>query len=131
MTKDYYGTKRITAWPENRGSDPQSPHFERGYAVKYSDDYVSWSPADVFEAAYQSIDDSALSFGHAIEAMRAGHRVARQGWNGKGMWLEIQIPDEGSKMSLPYIYMRTVQGDLVPWLASQTDMLSNDWGIVE
>lgn len=71
-----------------------------------------------------------MDFGGAIQTMREGRRVGRSGWNGKGMWLEIQFPDEHSKMTLPYIYMSTVQGDLVPWLASQTDMLSDDWEVV-
>jgi len=66
-------------------------------------------------------------FGWALAMLRAGHRVSREGWNGKGMWLELQRPDAHSKMTLPYIYMRTAQGDLVPWLASQTDMLAMDW----
>ena len=68
-----------------------------------------------------------MTFGKAIEVMKNGERVRRAGWNGKGMWVELQKPTEKSKMSLPYIYMYTAQGDLVPWLASQTDMLSNDW----
>jgi hypothetical protein len=46
------------------------------------------------------------------------------------MWLALQFPDAHSKMTLPYIYMRTAQGDLVPWLASQTDMLALDWEVV-
>jgi hypothetical protein len=46
------------------------------------------------------------------------------------MWIAIQIPDANSKMGLPYIYMSTVTGQLVPWLASQTDMLAKDWRIV-
>ena len=66
----------------------------------------------------------------AIEAMRDGERVARTNWNGKNQFLELQVPDEHSKMTLPYIYITTVQGDRVPWLASQTDILANDWGIV-
>lgn len=66
-------------------------------------------------------------FGWAIKQLRFGSRVQRKGWNGKGMWIALQVPDSCSKMSLPYIYMRTVQGDLVPWLASQTDMLATDW----
>ena len=53
--------------------------------------------------------------------------VTRRGWNGKDMWLALQVPDEHSKMTLPYIYMKTAQGDLVPWLANQSDMLSEDW----
>jgi hypothetical protein len=68
-----------------------------------------------------------LDFGDAIRALRAGQRVTRAGWNGKNMWLALQVPDANSKMTLPYIYMSTVAGDLVPWLASQTDMLAEDW----
>lgn len=71
-----------------------------------------------------------LTFGEAIIEMKRGNRVARAGWNGKGMWLALQKPDANSKMTLPYIYMSTVTGDLVPWLASQTDILSVDWGLV-
>ena len=69
------------------------------------------------------------NFGWALEQLRAGHDVCRDGWNGKGMWLRLQLPDEHSKMTLPYIYMCTVQGKLVPWLASQTDMLAEDWEV--
>lgn len=68
------------------------------------------------------------TFGWAIQQLKSGEKVSREGWNGKGMWLALQTPDENSKMSLPYIYMSTVDGKLVPWLASQTDMLSTDWG---
>ncbi len=71
-----------------------------------------------------------MNFGEAIEAMKKGRKVSRSGWNGKGMWLALQIPDANSKMSLPYIYMSTVDKKLVPWLASQTDMLAEDWDVV-
>lgn len=66
-------------------------------------------------------------FGWALAQLRQGYRVCRDGWNGKNQWLELQKPDENSKMTLPYIYICTVQGDLVPWLASQTDLLATDW----
>jgi hypothetical protein len=69
-------------------------------------------------------------FGWALKQLRNGDRVARSGWNGKGMWLALQVPDAQSKMTLPYIYMSTAQGDLVPWLASQTDILAIDWEVV-
>ncbi len=69
-------------------------------------------------------------FGFALDMLRRGEKVRRAGWNGKGMWLALQVPDAHSKMSLPYIYMSTVTGDLVPWLASQTDMLAEDWEAV-
>jgi hypothetical protein len=68
-----------------------------------------------------------MTFGDAIVELKSGGRVCRAGWNGKDMWLELQRPDAHSKMTLPYIYMYTAQGDLVPWLASQTDMLAEDW----
>jgi hypothetical protein len=71
-----------------------------------------------------------MTFGEAIIILKRGRKVARSGWNGKNMYLELQVPDENSKMTLPYIYMFTAQQDLVPWLASQTDILSNDWELV-
>lgn len=70
---------------------------------------------------------SEFSFSKALDLLKAGHRVARKGWNGKGMWLELQRPDTHSKMTLPYIYMKTADDNVVPWLASQTDMLAEDW----
>lgn len=80
-----------------------------------------------------------MKFGQAIEELKLGTRVARKGWNGKGIFLELQSPDENSKMSSPYIFIDTtgLQTDnpdapksRVPWLASQTDMLAEDWIIV-
>ena len=70
-------------------------------------------------------------FGWALKMLKAGKRLTRSGWNGKGMYLELQVPDENSKMGLPYIYMSTVEKKFVPWLASQTDMLADNWEIVE
>lgn len=68
-----------------------------------------------------------MDFGQALNALRNGDRVTREGWNGKGMWLALQVPDEHSKMRRPYIFMRPVDGDLVPWVASQSDLLASDW----
>lgn len=99
-----------------------------GYWVRYQDGYESFSPADAFEGGYTLIDDAAtFGIGRAIEELWGGVRVTRDGWNGPDQYLELQVPDEHSKMTLPYIYIRTVQGDLVPWLASQTDLLALDW----
>lgn len=153
MTQDYYGTKRVTAWPQMRDG-------QHGFAVKYSDGYTSWSPLAAFEAAYQPL--TAMSFGHALEAMKAGHKVARAGWNGKRMWIaltpgssfdpEHARPGHAAKHRadelqqdiqqngicdrqielLPHIDMRTADGSIcVGWLASQTDMLADDWAVVE
>lgn len=72
-----------------------------------------------------------MIFGEALEKMKFGEKVARRGWNGRGMWVALQIPDAKSKMGLPYLYMSTVGGALVPWVASQTDLLSEDWEVVE
>lgn len=80
-----------------------------------------------------------MNFGQAIDSLKLGSKVARRGWNGKGIFIEMQFPDENSKMTSPYIYIDTsgLQTDnpeapksTVPWLASQTDMLAEDWEIV-
>ena len=74
-----------------------------------------------------------MNFSQALELIKAGRKVARSGWNGAGLWLEIQRPDAHSKMTLPYIFMsypdnaKNTPGARVPWLASQTDLLSEDW----
>ena len=75
-------------------------------------------------------------FSWALEMLKMGHRVARSGWNGKGMWLVLKKPGlEGSHpfdLPLhPYVAMCTVDKTLVPWLCSQTDMLADDWELVE
>ncbi len=70
-----------------------------------------------------------MDFGAALEALRLGYRVSRTGWNGRGMWLRLQEPDEQSKMRRPYIYMSPADRELVPWVASQTDLLAEDWRI--
>ena len=71
-----------------------------------------------------------MTFGQALEVLKQKASVSRRGWNGIGQRLTLQVPDANSKMTLPYIYIRTVQGDLVPWLASQTDLLADDWILV-
>jgi len=71
-----------------------------------------------------------MNIGQAIEEMEQGGRVTRRGWNGPDQWIALQVPDENSKMKKPYIYISPVDGELVPWLASQTDILATDWAIV-
>lgn len=111
---------------------------------------------DVFEATYQAVESpgvSALSFGDALAALRGGERVCRAGWNGKGMWLSLSGPLDGREIPagnfwsennaefaranggkatvLPCITMKTASGEiLMGWLASQTDMLADDWMVV-
>lgn len=72
-----------------------------------------------------------LDFADALDQIKQGRRLTRKNWNGPGQYIELQTPDESSKMTLPYIYIKTAQGELVPWLASQTDLLADDWETVE
>ena len=78
-----------------------------------------------------------MDFGQALSGLKAGGKAQREGWNGKGLWLELQVPDAHSKMTLPYIFMsypadaKNTPGARVPWLASQTDMLAEDWKLVD
>ena len=138
MTRAEYNTYRGWTLPaDENGAD-------EGFLVEYLDGgkanmpdragYVSWSPSDVFKAAYRPC--LSMTFGLAIEAMKMGKRVARAGWNGKGMWLEYYAPM--ADVDLPYIRMSYPvhsaaypQGARVPWLASQTDMLAEDWAVVD
>ena len=71
-----------------------------------------------------------MGFEDALRALKDGERVTRTGWNGKGMYVEVQTPDENSKMRRPYLFMSPVDGELVPWVASQTDLLAEDWEVV-
>lgn len=157
----FIGTKIIKARPMNRADYNtyrgwQLPADENGedagMLVEYLDGgkanhpdhegYISWSPIDVFNRAYRPVDG--MTFGQAIEAMKAGHKVARRGWNGKGMFLliahEIDFVTKANLGAvakepcdvLPSIVMYTATGEFcVGWLASQTDILSEDWNIVE
>lgn len=70
-----------------------------------------------------------MNFSEALYKLKEGLRLTRGNWNGKNQFVQIQVPNELSKMTLPYIFISTVTGDLVPWLASQTDLLANDWEI--
>jgi len=87
-----------------------------------------------------------MDFGKALVALKEGKRVAREGWNGKGMFLFLvagsnfvvnrepllSIMGEGTMVTYrPHIDMKDAEGKVVPWLASQTDVLAEDWGIVE
>lgn len=89
-----------------------------------------------------------MDFGQALSAVRGGQRIARSGWNGNDMFVVYQAgyPDgipinantaratgipEGTVLAFrPYLMMRTAQGDFVPWVASQTDILADDWMVV-
>lgn len=87
-----------------------------------------------------------MNFGQALELLKSGNKVAREGWNGKGMFLFLVpgstfkvnrapllgIYEEGTEVQYhAHIDMKTAQGYVVPWLASQTDVLAEDWEKVE
>lgn len=83
--------------------------------------------------------DNAMNFGQAIDALKNGYKVRRSGWNGTGIFIALQTPDADSKMTQPYIYIDTMglqtsnpsaPKGRVPWLASQTDMLAEDWYVL-
>ena len=152
IMKRFIGTKVIEAKPMTRGEynkyrgwtipADENPADE-GYLVKYSDDYESWSPKKQFDEAYRACDN--MTFGLAIEAMKKGMKVARKGWNGKGMYLFLTTSIDfetkadlsscrhlEGELTLPSIVMKTADDKfVVGWLASQTDMLAEDWIIVE
>lgn len=73
------------------------------------------------------MQEGKLSFGAALAVLRHGGRVARSGWNGKGMYIQLQVPDANSKMRQPYIYIVPSEEDVIPWVPSQRDILSEDW----
>ena len=136
----YIGLKAIKA-------EPQIKDGKDGYKVVYEDGYESWSPKNVFEKAYH--ESGKMSFSEALYALQCGAKIARKGWNGKGMFLTLQPGSEidGSLMRnenakqfygsdkvkiCPHIDMKAADGSyVVGWLASQTDMLADDWCIVE
>lgn len=138
--KTYIGTKIISAVPSVGGRDvPVS-----GYAVTYSDGYESWSPKEAFEAAYQPTD--AMSFGHAIVMLKAGKRVARAGWNGKGMFVYLVPPASypvqtgaakaffGENSLVPYnayLAIKNVDDTVSTWVPSINDVLADDWTLLD
>lgn len=147
MTRAEYNAYRGWTLPADENGE------DAGYLVEYLDGgqsnhpshvgYISWSPADVFDRAYRPT--TGLSFGMAIEALKLGQRVARAGWNGKGMFLFlIQGSNDIAKLHgygfgelvgepafRDAIFMKTVDNQLVPWTASQTDVLAEDWTVLE
>ena len=147
----YIGTKIIEAvpairkggkvyeegWPIPKSMDPT----EEGYKVRYPDGYESWAPKGVFEEAYRPTD--CMSFGLAIEAMKKGKKVARRGWNGKNQHIELAtrisyMTAEGVFVNVEHeaignkaIAFCGTSGVQMGWLASQADMLADDWEVVK
>ena len=149
--KQYIGTKIIQAEPAYRLDKktvqpttwpiPEGSVAEEGYAVRYPDGYMSWSPKEVFEEAYRPTDG--MNFGLAIEAAKKGAKITRRGWNGKGQYVELAeainytCPDgtvvnaEHDAIGNRAFVLVWTSGVQMGWLASQADMLADDWTIVE
>lgn len=160
--EQYIGTKIINAMPMNkqdyndlRGWElPEDENgSDEGYLVEYPNGgqqnhpnylgYISWSPKQQFEDAYMRSDG--ISFGLAIEAMKKGWQVCRDGWNGKDMFVFLVpgsefkvnrepllgIYPEGTDITYgAHIDIKAVDGSIRPWVASQSDMLATDWRLV-
>lgn len=140
----------IRGWQCPADEDPSDEGFLVEYLdggkanTHFCDGYVSWSPKAVFERAYRPV--SGLSFGMALEAMRVGKKVARAGWNGVGMFVFI-VPGSHFKVNRPpllgiypegtdidygsHVDIKAANGEIRPWVCSQSDMLCDDWYIVE
>lgn len=162
MNQTYIGTKIIRAEPMTRASyndfrgwklPDDEEGADAGYLVEYTDGgkpnvpthagYVSWSPAEQFDAAYRSCD--VMPFGLAVEAMKRGHPVARKGWNGKGMFAYL-VPSNsypaqtgmakahfGDGALVPYnayMALKGADGTVSTWAPSGSDALAEDWRIV-
>ena len=69
--------------------------------------------------------------GWAVKQLQDDKNVCRAGWNGKGMWLYYVHEDKRGVNRLPYVVMVTAQGDHVPWLCSQIDLLATDWELAK
>lgn len=153
--QQYIGTKIIKAWPARRCTFiggkvvyacldeivPAGCNTEEGYRIEYADGYLSWSPREVFEEAYRQTDR--MNFGLAIEAAKKGKKIARAGWNGKGQYVELAAcisyrNAEGEDVNVNHdaignkaLAFVGTSGVQLGWLASQADMLADDWCIVE
>lgn len=155
MTRLEYNSFRGWSVPSDEDGN------DEGYLVEYVDGgkpnvethegYVSWSPKAQFDKAYRKLNN--LTFGLAIEALKKGEKVARAGWNGKDLWISLSCDGTrdvaadnfwsphnrdfaksigGTATVLPCITMKTATGEiLMGWLASQTDILAEDWQLLD
>ena len=151
----YAGTKQVRAHKMTRGEHNDMRGWELpddedgsdpGYLVEYLDGgapnhadfegYISWSPAEPFERAYRRADG--LPFGLALELAKQGRKIARGDWFERGVCV-IVVPAgrwvaPGGVEFLegrPWLALATAEGRYTPWVASQTDLLADDWRVVE
>jgi len=150
----HIGVKQVLMQPMNRADynvyrgwdlPADEDGADEGYLVEYvdggkpnhkdHDGYISWSPKVQADNAYRRADG--MSFGLAIEAAKKGLKIARKGWNGKGIYVyqEYSIPGYGNFFAINTVSLKSTNQDAtrtcVPWIPSQTDMDRDDWFIVE
>ncbi len=158
--EQYVGTKLINAAPMTRQDYNdlrgwQLPEDEDGtdvgYLVEYVDGgepnvteykgYISWSPKETFDNAYES--SGSLDFGAAVFMLKRGHKIARSGWNGSGMFVylvpansypaQTEAARETFGEMVPYreyMALKTAQNDVATWSPSGSDALAEDWLVV-
>ena len=159
--KTYIGTKVVKAMPMEF-HEACSKHGvkvsmsstavakDSGYLVQYDNGYTSWSPKKVFEEAYK--EKGSMSYAEALGCLQGGYKLARAGWNGKGMWVALCMGTKDLHSSMfwnvhskahaeaqggtatvdPYFIMCTAQGSIqMGWNASQADQLATDWVVIE
>jgi hypothetical protein len=152
---EYIGVSNIQATPMDRaaynhyrgGSLPEDENgSDMGYLIKKphkAGEHISWLPSEVFYQEYTPI--TSLDFSSALYYIKQGKKVARKGWNGKDMFIFL-VPGSSFKVNRkpllgiyklnhpieyqPHIDMKTADGSIVPWLASQSDLLADDWMII-
>jgi len=137
MTLGEYNLYRGWGMPSN-----ENPTDE-GYLLIREIGTKTWCPKSSFEQC--NAVSGNLTFGHALFLMKAGARMCRTGWNGKGMFIFLvpgskfivnrepllSIFEDGTEVTYSsHIDMKTADGTVVPWLASQTDMLAEDYCIL-
>lgn len=157
--KMFTGTKAVKAKPMNRLDynalrgwtlPADEDGADEGYLVEYTDGgkpnmtgfdgYVSWSPKEQFDNAYRPTDG--LTFGLAVELLKAGGKLARAGWNGRGMFVFLVagskfnvnlapllgIFPEGYEINYrPRIDIKNVDGSISTWVPSIGDVMAEDW----
>lgn len=151
MNREQYTSYRGWALPEDENGE------DEGFLIEYTDGgepnhpnhkgYISWSPKDQFENAYANTDE--MPFEGALTFLKKGLRVSRKGWNGSGMYAVLMdgYPDGvganeetarkhhmeiGERVNIrPYFVLKTAQDDLAHWVPSGSDILANDWVLVD
>lgn len=146
--KQYIATKIVDANPCTRVTHDDGglewgycTKAEEGYCVIFPEGREAWLPKDAFEKVYRPMDG--MSFGFAIEAAKAGKKIQRKGWNGKGQYVELAtcisyknasgevVNVEHNAIGNAAMAFVGTSGVQMGWLASQADMLADDWQIVE